>query len=48
MSTVEYPEEKAPLFFRQLLPLLSAIPGVESVSSAYPIPFPYDNTAVSA
>src|SRR5437016_8270626 len=24
MSTVEYPEEKAPLFFRQLLPLLSS------------------------
>jgi len=45
MSTVEYPEEKAPLFFRQLLPLLSAIPGVESVSSAYPIPFPYDNAS---
>jgi putative ABC transport system permease protein len=45
MSNVEYPEEKAPLFFRQLLPLLSAIPGVESVSSAYPIPFPYDLTS---
>jgi len=45
MSTVEYPEEKAPLFFRQLLPLLSAIPGVQTVSSAYPIPFPYDNAS---
>jgi len=45
MSNVEYPQEKAPLFFRQLLPMLSAIPGVESTSSAYPIPFPYDLTS---
>jgi putative ABC transport system permease protein len=43
MSAVEYPKETAPFFFRQLLPLLSAIPGVRSVSSAYPIPFTYDN-----
>jgi putative ABC transport system permease protein len=42
MSAVEYPKEKSPFFFRQLLPVLSAIPGVESVSSAYPIPFTYD------
>jgi putative ABC transport system permease protein len=42
MSAVEYPKETAPFFFRQLFPLLSAIPGVESVSSAYPIPFTYD------
>ena len=45
MSGVEYPQEKAPLFFRQLFPLLGAIPGVESVSSGYPIPFSYDNTS---
>jgi putative ABC transport system permease protein len=45
MSAVEYPKEKAPFLFRQLFPLLSAIPGVESVSSAYPLPFTYDNTS---
>jgi putative ABC transport system permease protein len=45
MSAVEYPKEKSPFFFRQLFPLLSAIPGVESVSSAYPIPFSYDMTS---
>src|SRR5580692_758178 len=43
MSGVEYPPDKAALFFRQLYPLLSTIPGVESVSSGYPIPFTYDN-----
>lgn len=42
MSRGEYPDEKVPLFFRELLSRLSAIPGVESVSTAYPIPFPYD------
>src|SRR5207244_7024840 len=31
MSTVEYPEEKATLFFLQLLPLLCAITGRDSV-----------------
>jgi len=45
MSGVEYPQEKAPLFFRQLFPLLAAIPGVESVSSGYPIPFSWDDTS---
>ena len=45
MSAVEYPKEKAPLFFRQLFPLLSTIPGVESVTSGYPIPFSYDMTS---
>ncbi len=44
MSAVEYPEDKAPLFFRQLFTRLAAIPGVESVSSSYPIPFTYDTT----
>ena len=44
MSAVEYPEGKAPLFFRQLFPRLAGIPGVESVSSSYPIPFTYDTT----
>ena len=42
MSAVEYPLEKSPLFFRQLFPLLAAIPGVESVTSSYPVPFSYD------
>lgn len=45
MSAIEYPKEKAPLFFRQLYPPLSAIPGVESVTSGYPIPFSYDMTS---
>jgi len=44
MSAVEYPEGKAPLFFRQLFTRLATIPGVESVSSSYPIPFTYDTT----
>jgi putative ABC transport system permease protein len=44
MSVVAYPEEKAPLFFRQLFPLLSAIPGVQSVTGGYPIPFTWDDT----
>ncbi|MBV9888805.1 MAG: ABC transporter permease [Acidobacteria bacterium] len=42
MSAVEYPLEKSPLFFRQLFPLLAAIPGVESVTSSYPVPLSYD------
>jgi putative ABC transport system permease protein len=45
MSAVEYGQEKGPFFFRQLFPLLAAIPGVESVSGGYPIPFSYDNTS---
>ncbi len=45
MSKGEYPDEKVPLFFRQLVPRLSVIPGVESVATAYPIPFPYDLTS---
>jgi putative ABC transport system permease protein len=45
MSGVEYSPDKAALFFRQLYSLLSAIPGVESVSSGYPIPFSYDNSS---
>lgn len=45
MSFVEFPNDKARLFFRQLLPQVAAIPGVESVSSAYPVPFSYDNTS---
>lgn len=45
MSAVEYPPDKATLFFRQLFPLLASIPGVESVSSGYPIPFSYTNTS---
>ncbi|HEX3119904.1 MAG TPA: ABC transporter permease, partial [Candidatus Acidoferrum sp.] len=45
MSYVEFPNDKARLFFRQLFPQLAAIPGVESVSSAYPAPMSYDNTS---
>jgi putative ABC transport system permease protein len=43
MSFVEFPNDKARLFFRQLFPQLKAIPGVESVTGAYPVPFSYDN-----
>jgi putative ABC transport system permease protein len=42
MSAVEYPLEKSPLFFRQLFPQLAAIPGVESVSSSYPVPLSWE------
>jgi putative ABC transport system permease protein len=45
MSSVEFPNDKARLFFRQLFPQLMAIPGVESVTGAYPVPFSYDNTS---
>jgi putative ABC transport system permease protein len=45
MSYVEFPNDKARLFFRQLFPQLTAIPGVESVTGAYPVPFSYDNTS---
>jgi predicted permease len=45
MSMVEYPQEKTPAFFRQLLPQLAAIPGVQSVSSGYPVWFTYDTSS---
>jgi putative ABC transport system permease protein len=45
MSSVAYPEEKAPLFFRRLFSQLSAIPGVRSVTGAYPVPFTWDVTS---
>jgi putative ABC transport system permease protein len=45
MSFVEFPNDKARLFLRQLLPQLAAIPGVESVTGAYPVPFSYDNSS---
>src|SRR5580698_7292901 len=45
MSFVEFPNDKARLFFRELLPQVAAIPGVESVTGAYPVPFSYDNTS---
>jgi predicted permease len=45
MSFVEFPNDKARLFFRQLFPQLAAIPGVEAVTSAYPVPFSYTNSS---
>jgi putative ABC transport system permease protein len=45
MSFVEFPNDKARLFFRQLFPQLAAIPGVEAVTSSYPVPFSYSNTS---
>jgi len=45
MSFGEFPNDKARLFFRQLFPQLAAIPGVEAVTSAYPVPFSYTNSS---
>jgi putative ABC transport system permease protein len=45
MSFVEFPNDKARLFFRQLFPQLAAIPGVKAVTSAYPVPFSYNNSS---
>jgi len=45
MSFVEFPNDTARLFFRQLFPQLAAIPGVEAVTSAYPVPFSYTNSS---
>jgi hypothetical protein len=42
MTPVEYPKEKADAFFRQLLPAISAIPGVVSVGGGNPVPFSYE------
>jgi putative ABC transport system permease protein len=42
MSHTKYPPEKALPFLHQVDSALSALPGVQSVASAYPIPFTYD------
>jgi putative ABC transport system permease protein len=42
MSHTKYPPEKALPFLHQVTSALSALPGVQSVTSAYPIPFTYD------
>ncbi len=42
MSAVEFPQEKAVLFLRQVRAALSGLPGVQSVTAAYPLPFTYD------
>jgi len=41
-TPVKYPKDKANALFRQLLPAVSAIPGVQSVSGGNPVPFSYD------
>ena len=43
MSAVEFPREKARQFLRDLRSELAALPGVEMVATAYPLPFTYDN-----
>jgi putative ABC transport system permease protein len=42
MSHTKYPPEKVLPFLHQVESALSALPGVQSVTSAYPIPFTYD------
>jgi len=42
MSHTKYPPEKTLPFLHQITSALSALPGVQSVTSAYPIPFTYD------
>lgn len=42
MSHVKYPPEKTLPFLHQVESALAALPGVQSVTSAYPIPFTYD------
>ena len=42
MSTAHYPREKAPAFIRQVQSSLAALPGVESVTGGYPLPFAFD------
>ena len=44
MTPVQYPKDKANAFFRQLLPAVSAIQGVQSVGGVNPVPFSYDRT----
>jgi predicted permease len=43
MSHTKYPPQKVLPFLHQVESALSALPGVQSVTSAYPIPFTYDH-----
>ena len=45
MSTAHYPREKAPAFLRQVQSSLGALPGVQSVTGSYPLPFAFDGWA---
>lgn len=45
MSTVEYPADKAQIFLRRVRTELATIPGVQSVTGAYPQPYTYDKTS---
>ena len=42
MSTAHYPREKAPAFIRLVQSSLASLPGVESVTGSYPLPFAFD------
>ena len=42
MSTAHYPREKAPAFIREVQSSLATLPGVESVTGGYPLPFAFD------
>jgi predicted permease len=42
MSLAHYPRERAPAFLRQVQSSLATLPGVDSVSGAYPLPYTFD------
>jgi len=44
MSTAHYPRDKAPAFLRLVQSSLATLPGVESVSASYPLPFTFDHS----
>jgi putative ABC transport system permease protein len=43
MTAVQYPHEKALQFLAEARDALAELPGVQSVTSAYPMPFTYDD-----
>jgi putative ABC transport system permease protein len=43
----QYPDLKKAQFYDELLPRLAALPGVKSVSSAYPLPLSHNNIGIS-
>ena len=43
MSSAHYPREKAPAFLRQVQASLATLPGVESVTGSFPLPFAFDD-----
>jgi putative ABC transport system permease protein len=45
MSSVEFPRDKSRQFVREVREALGALPGVETVTSVYPLPFTYDRSS---